>query len=111
MKGFCSGESIEIDLELDESEISILEREVIKSKIIRGHDHPPNFVDAYLMLGTTENDSLMGLKVLPEGADFEGTTGYEITLSIPCYKHLKRHGRIVDRPKLGTKISIYEKQS
>ncbi len=111
MKGFCSGESIEIDLELDESEISRLEREVIKSRIIRGHDRPPNFVDAYLMLGATENDSLMGLKVLPKGADFEGITGYEITLSTPGYEHLKMHGGVIDRPKLGTKISIYEKQS
>ncbi len=35
MKGFCNGSSIEIDLELDESEISKLEREVINSKIRR----------------------------------------------------------------------------
>ncbi len=67
------------------------------------------FVDAYLRLGATENDSLMALKVLPDNAGFENTTEYEITLSIFGYEHLKSHEGVVDRPKLGAKVSIYRK--
>lgn len=108
MKGFCSGSSIEIDLELDESEISRLEREVVSGNIIRGHEKPPKFVDISLKVENMKGDELMGLKIIPDGADFESTEGYEITISAIGYEYL-REGGIVDRPKLGTKVSIYKK--
>ncbi len=109
MKGFCSGQSIEISLELNADEVSRLERKTIHEMIRRGHDAPPKFVDVYLKVGPTKSSSLMSLKVLPDGTDFERTTGYEIILSVFGYGHLRDNGSIVDRPKLGTKVSIYKK--
>jgi len=106
MKGFCSGHSIEIDLDLDENEVSKLEREVVNGSIRFGHDNPKKSVDVYLKLGNTGSEPLMILECLPKGTDFEGITGYDIILSSLAYEYLHEQNCVVDRPGVGNKVTI-----
>ena len=106
MKGFCSGSSIEIELELSQLEISRLMSETLTGSIRRGHEQPSKNVGIELLVGNVDDEPYMKLEIIPEGTDFESTTAYKITLSKSSYSMVKYGNGIVDRPKLGTKISI-----
>ncbi len=109
MKGFCSGSSIEIDLDLERDEISRLEKEILRLRIRRVHENPHNFVSISLQIGDTSNEEFMKLKCLPKDCDFENTKEYEITLSNLGYSYLKERNGVIDRPGYGTKVSIRRK--
>lgn len=108
MKGFCSDYSIEIDLHLTESEVISLRSKTLNGYIKRGHEANKK-VGIELLIDDIGNEPYMKLEILPKGADFESTTTYRITLSYSSYLMIKDGSGVVDRPIMGTKVSIYKK--
>lgn len=110
MKGFCSGSSIEIDLHLSELEVVSLRNKTLTGNIRRGHEENEK-IGIELLVGDTGDEILMKLEILPEGTDFENTTSYKITLSENSYLFLIDGYGVIDRPIIGTKISIYKNKN